>query len=887
MDVENEKADNFNIVVKTWTAKEWKRLKESNPPKSNNNNNNSKETSAASAPLIAYHLLKKAEREIIYRDMEQILETHEVNALHPYGGRPWKCNITISDGPVHGNRCSRKGPLFVWNDGDNADNDNGNADGNENDNADGGNGNSGSLELACLATLMDKIPLQILSLPSLSSLRQLDHYNNSNSHNLEDTHSCCSSLSGGHHHKIMLDEEEFAVQTEKLEYAHIVQGVQNSRRPITPLSTQASDASLYSQIIISRIWTCPMNQLHKSRNKALLASDTYEKNDALIDKFLFGIGSRGQKLAFSQKPTKQQALEVGRIRFERDGLWVIGQEEDWQHQRYHEQLTLWQDQQPQLEQDQQQLDDDLEDKKPAAAEDDNAAELMPPVLKEEPEVEVQAEVGDAGTLTFRRASKSKRAKSGGGVGHKKNKNRDTETHANKSVSSPSRQSSSHPKSVLSLVENLTFRRHRIDRKMSEDGETMEQVVVDEEIRVKSKHTAKKKNKKKMVKPIAPCINSASAKRWRLTESQVELCYDACMEHYQQVITTIQARALHHELMSDEGFDVFRQRGRGRFDMQLPQFEEGTCVDVESNIPSPFSFLHSPQGASWMPVVQTLLGDHAILIHKGCFLSLPGSETQVYHQDGVHLDNKHQKPSHAVNVFIPLVHMTRQRGPTEFCIGTHMLGYEGFQREMLDTPCGPAGLPIIFDYRLGHRGLANTSNEPRPILYLTYARHKSFRDKINFSNKRYRKLGELISEPPLSREERRERRLQMAAAKKKEHEEQHQQSQSSNDRKKKNQNDTAAVKGEDGDAATTKSERNGSKTENDSTSHTNTNASLSSSPASAAEDHYAHLSQVLDKVKQQQQQQHSQEGQDSRVAAADAKPTRVSSRPRKVRTFFDV
>ena len=68
---------------------------------------------------------------------------------------------------------------------------------------------------------------------------------------------------------------------------------------------------------------------------------------------------------------------------------------------------------------------------------------------------------------------------------------------------------------------------------------------------------------------------------------------------------------------------------------------------------------------------------------------------------------------------------------------------------------------MFDYRLGHRGLANTSKDPRPIVYCTYARAgdsdgKEFRDSVNFSTRRYRKLGDLI-EKPMSREERTKKR----------------------------------------------------------------------------------------------------------------------------------
>mmetsp|Transcript_16823 Transcript_16823/g.20550 ORF Transcript_16823/g.20550 Transcript_16823/m.20550 type:complete len:231 (-) Transcript_16823:34-726(-) len=219
-----------------------------------------------------------------------------------------------------------------------------------------------------------------------------------------------------------------------------------------------------------------------------------------------------------------------------------------------------------------------------------------------------------------------------------------------------------------------------------------------------------------------------------------MCTSAIMEHYEKVTYTIKARALHSELA--DGFDVFRERGRGRYDMQLPVFDTPA-----------FSFLTDLKEATWMPIVKKILGDDATLVHKGAFLSMPGSTTQVYHQDGPHLTTKYQRPCHAINVFIPLVDLEMKNGPTEFCLGTHYLGFDGYAREMIDTPLSAAGTPVIFDYRLGHRGLGNSSGEARPIVYLTYtSASKEFRDSVNFSKKRYKKLGELI-EKPISRSER--------------------------------------------------------------------------------------------------------------------------------------
>jgi ectoine hydroxylase-related dioxygenase (phytanoyl-CoA dioxygenase family) len=162
---------------------------------------------------------------------------------------------------------------------------------------------------------------------------------------------------------------------------------------------------------------------------------------------------------------------------------------------------------------------------------------------------------------------------------------------------------------------------------------------------------------------------------------------------------------------------------------------------------------------WMAVVKQILGDDVVLIHKGVFLSNPGAEAQEYHQDGPHLTTQYQRPCHAINVFIPLIDLTIRNGPTEFVAGSHILNYDVFNRHNVVTPLVSAGTPIIFDYRLGHRGLANTSDVCRPIVYCTYAaagNGKEFRDSVNFSRKRYHRLGDLIDKP-LSREQRRKMR----------------------------------------------------------------------------------------------------------------------------------
>ena len=49
----------------------------------------------------------------------------------------------------------------------------------------------------------------------------------------------------------------------------------------------------------------------------------------MIDKIIYGTGANGFILK-PKKFTRQETLDAGQYRFEKDGLWVVGQEDSWQ-----------------------------------------------------------------------------------------------------------------------------------------------------------------------------------------------------------------------------------------------------------------------------------------------------------------------------------------------------------------------------------------------------------------------------------------------------------------------------------------------------------------------------------------------------------------------------
>ncbi len=140
-----------------------------------------------------------------------------------------------------------------------------------------------------------------------------------------------------------------------------------------------------------------------------------------------------------------------------------------------------------------------------------------------------------------------------------------------------------------------------------------------------------------------------------------------------------------------------------------------------------------------PLVRELLGGGDVtLLYAGVMWALPqptpkktsiDSASQKWHSDGGHLFDHVHLPPHCINVFYPLVDVSSENGPTEVMTGTHRLGLQNNPSATAIKLCCKAGSAILFDYRLYHRGAANFTSEPRPVMYLCYAR-SHFRDAGN-------------------------------------------------------------------------------------------------------------------------------------------------------------
>jgi len=188
-----------------------------------------------------------------------------------------------------------------------------------------------------------------------------------------------------------------------------------------------------------------------------------------------------------------------------------------------------------------------------------------------------------------------------------------------------------------------------------------------------------------------------------------------------------------------------RRSPGRYDLVVPTHEASN----ESNGAAPILALL--EGASWLPFVRHVLGSSARLVHAGCVCSLPGSAVQGIHRDGKHLFLSSESggvalPTHCLTVFVPLVPLTSAIGPTQFWPGTHSEFGDApraiAKSVTFATPADTSGTEskegavpgdaIVFDYRILHRGLANESEQARPLAYFTFAK-PWFSDVTNYTN----------------------------------------------------------------------------------------------------------------------------------------------------------
>lgn len=182
-------------------------------------------------------------------------------------------------------------------------------------------------------------------------------------------------------------------------------------------------------------------------------------------------------------------------------------------------------------------------------------------------------------------------------------------------------------------------------------------------------------------------------------------------------------------LGTEQFKEINCRDGGRFDIRHRMDE------------APFPEL--ALSGAWVPVVRRILGEDAKLLFCGVLLACSEGEEgvdQEWHTDGGHLfDDDCHLSCHCLNVFLPLVDLVEENGPTQFVLGSHQKGFLPEGEVGATSLICVAGTAILFDYRILHRGSANRTEVKRPCLYFTYAKpwftdHKNLRSERSILEK---------------------------------------------------------------------------------------------------------------------------------------------------------
>jgi ectoine hydroxylase-related dioxygenase (phytanoyl-CoA dioxygenase family) len=147
----------------------------------------------------------------------------------------------------------------------------------------------------------------------------------------------------------------------------------------------------------------------------------------------------------------------------------------------------------------------------------------------------------------------------------------------------------------------------------------------------------------------------------------------------------------------------------------------------------------------LELFHSLLTVHCRLASFGAVVAWPDAEDQAIHLDHPPLFENASicdaMSPYAITVVVPLVDMTEEMGTTAIWPGTHRNpdrlqtlrrlmerpNYDGAEK-----PITNLGDAYLMDYRVIHGGLANRSENVRPILYMVYSR-PWFRDGFNFSS----------------------------------------------------------------------------------------------------------------------------------------------------------
>jgi hypothetical protein len=169
----------------------------------------------------------------------------------------------------------------------------------------------------------------------------------------------------------------------------------------------------------------------------------------------------------------------------------------------------------------------------------------------------------------------------------------------------------------------------------------------------------------------------------------------------------------------------QNRGPGRYYVTLP-------------FTAPFADPAIFEDDDVLAVVEQLVGEHPVMCQLASDTPVYGSEHQDVHRDTPPLfpETGSETPPFQLAVNFPLVDVTLENGPIEVARGTHMLPKEEALARIaagttkLEPITMKLGDVMVRDVRGLHRGTANRTDVPRPMVVIGYSRRWLFRPEVS-------------------------------------------------------------------------------------------------------------------------------------------------------------
>ena len=137
---------------------------------------------------------------------------------------------------------------------------------------------------------------------------------------------------------------------------------------------------------------------------------------------------------------------------------------------------------------------------------------------------------------------------------------------------------------------------------------------------------------------------------------VQKAHTKAEAYFDEVLGYIAEHQLEFGIGIKHGFKEIVQRHPLRYEM--PYKMDDTFFD--------FVLQHQ----QLMSTVKTILqSEEVVIANRSCVMSLSGAECQAWHSDGPHVSVTEYLTCHVLNVFVPLVPITVDNGPTEFRPGS--------------------------------------------------------------------------------------------------------------------------------------------------------------------------------------------------------------------------